>query len=144
MPGEDAAEVHLLDLAQHQAQQGNDEALSQIAKHDAEQQDVGEGQEGGGVHLAVAGNAVHIHKHLKGLDQKVVLQLGRCLKPLVTVVIGNLHREIGVQLQQLFLQTVRLYSGDEAHQNEAVLVDAGVAAQFKRIAEILYRGIDGC
>lgn len=78
------------------------QTLSQVAEHDAEQQDVSPGQEGGGVGFVVARSAVHIHEHLEGLDDEVVLELGGRLEALVAVMGSDLNGEVGVQLCSFF------------------------------------------
>ena len=131
------------DLVQEQAQRGDDQPLPQIAEHDAEQQDVGDGQIGGRVGFVVAGQAVHIDEHLKGLDDEVVLQLGGGLEALVAVRGRQLDGDVLVDGVELFHQAVGLRRRNKAHQEEAVLVDAHIPAQLKRAGQVLqHRGED--
>lgn len=106
------------------------QTLSQVAEHDAEQQDVSPGQEGGGVSFVIARSAVHIHEHLEGLDDEVVLELGGRLEALVAVMGSDLNGEVGVQLMQFLLQGSSFLFRDKAHQDKAVIMDAHMAAQL--------------
>ena len=62
---------------QQPTDEGDHQSLPHVGEHDAEQDDIGDGDEGGGIHFAVAGQAVHIHKEFEGLEQPEVPQSHR-------------------------------------------------------------------
>ena len=121
---------HLLPFPQDETTHSQHSTLAQVTEHDAEQHREGDGHKGSDVHLAVAGQAVHIHEELEGLDKPGVLQLGGRGGILHFFRVGNGHTHMA-DLLDLFGKSIGLGGGHPAHQEEVIVAVGSIVTQVK-------------